>query len=81
MSDYMVTNNSGSPVNSWSVTLGFNQSVTITNAWGIDIAGSGSSMTGGNVGYNGYIAPGQSVSFGMQGSSSTAISAPSCTVN
>ena len=48
---------------------------------GDSITGSGSSLTGTNVGYNGSIGPGQSVSFGMQGTSGSSIGTPDCTAD
>jgi hypothetical protein len=81
LNNFTVTNNGSSSVSGWSVSLSFDQLVSITNAWGISISGSGSSFTGTNVDHNGNLAPGQSASFGMQGTSSSPIGMPSCTVD
>jgi hypothetical protein len=80
LSDFSVTNNSGSTINDWSVVLEFDQSVTIMNAWGwgINISGSGSSLSGTNGGYNGSIEPGQSATFAIVGNSDTSIAMPEC---
>lgn len=79
LNNYTVSNGGSAPVNGWTVHLGFNQPVTITNAWGVVLhAQSGSLLSGSNVGYNGSIAPGQSVTFGMQGAPGS-IGTPTCT--
>lgn len=81
LNGFTVTNNSASPISSWSVRLLFDQSVTITQAWGIDISGSDVSLRGSNVGYNGTIQPGQTAIFGMLGSSTSSINMPKCSVD
>jgi len=65
---FTVRNNGSSAVNGWSVGLRFAGSISVVNSWNATISGSGSSYTAANASYNASISPGQSVSFGMQGS-------------
>jgi hypothetical protein len=67
---FTVSNDGSSTVNSWSVGLRFAGSISVVNSWNATISNSGSSYTAANASYNANISPGQSVSFGMQGSGS-----------
>lgn len=78
LNNFTVTNNSDAIVRNWSATLVFGRSVTITNAQGITISGSGDYLTGTNVDYNGYLAPAQSATFSMLGTSSSSVDMPAC---
>jgi galactan endo-beta-1,3-galactanase len=78
LNNFTVTNNSNTIVRNWSAALVFGRSITITNAWGITISGSGDNLTGTNVDYNGYLAPAQSATFSIQGTSSSSIDMPAC---
>ena len=61
-----LTNNGTTPLSSW--TLGFNFPYAITSIWNASIAShSGSQYAIQNASYDGTIAPGQTVSFGFQG--------------
>jgi cellulase/cellobiase CelA1 len=63
-----LTNNGTQAVSDWTVQIAFPHAVNISNAWSIDLqSSSGTSITGSDVGYNGTLQPGQSVTFGMQG--------------
>lgn len=79
LNNYTVTNVSGQVVNSWSVQVEFPHSVNISNAWSIDLQSSnGTTIGGSDVGYNGTLQPGQSVTFGMQGTPG-GVGTPGCT--
>jgi cellulase/cellobiase CelA1 len=78
LNNFTVTNNSDAIVRNWSADLVFGRSVTITNAWGVTISGTGDKLTGTNVDYNGYLEPGQSATFSMQGISSSSVDMPAC---
>lgn len=67
---FTVTNNGSSPISGWSVDLRFGNSITLVNSWNATVSGSGSSYTVSNANYNADVGPGQSASFGMQGSGS-----------
>lgn len=67
---FTVRNDGSSAVNGWSVGLRFAGVISVVNSWNATISGSGSSYTAANATYNANIGPGQSVSFGMQGSGS-----------
>jgi len=52
--------------------------VNVTNAWNIQLFNSsGAQLGGGNMSYNGSLAPGQSVSFGLQGTPGD-VDSPTC---
>ena len=67
---FTVKNDGSSAVNGWSVGLRFAGVISVVNSWNATISGSGSSYTAANASYNASISPGQSVSFGFQGSGS-----------
>jgi hypothetical protein len=70
---FTVRNDGSSAVNGWSVGLRFAGAISVVNSWNATISGSGGSYTATNASYNANIGPGQSVSFGMQGSGSPGI--------
>lgn len=78
--DVTVKNNGSTAVNGWNVTLNFNQNPQRTGGWNATFGGSGNTITASNVGWNGSVAPGQSVAFGLQGNHSGNFAAPTCTV-
>jgi GH35 family endo-1,4-beta-xylanase len=60
-----VKNDTGAAVNNWSVNWQYANN-RITNSWNANLSGS-NPYTATNVGWNGNIAAGQSISFGFQG--------------
>jgi chitin-binding protein len=64
-----LTNEGSSAVNGWSVQWQYSNPVSITNSWEADVTGNGP-FTASDIGRNSTINPGQSVSFGVQGSGS-----------
>jgi len=79
--DVVINNGGVVAVNGWSVTLGFSENPQRTGGWNATIGGSGNIVTASNVNWNGTIAPGQSVSFGLQGNHDGSFVAPTCKVN
>jgi len=67
---FTVKNDGSSAVNGWAVGLRFAGVVSVVNSWNATVSGSGSSYTAANASYNASIGPGQSLSFGFQGSGS-----------
>ena len=61
----IIKNDTASPVNNWSVNWQY-ASNRVTNGWNSNLSGS-NPYTATNMSWNGNIAPGQSVSFGFQG--------------
>ncbi len=62
-----ITNNGTSAINGWDVSWAYTDGSAITNSWNANVTGTGPySATGLN--WNSTIQPGQSVSFGFQGS-------------
>lgn len=79
--DVTVSNTGTAAINGWSLTLNFSESPQRTGGWNAVFGGSGNVVTASNVGWNGTIAPGQSVSFGLQGNHDGSFVLPSCRVN
>ncbi len=79
--DVIVSNGGTSTVNGWNVTLTFSENPQRTGGWNATISGSGNLVTASNVNWNGSIAPGQSVSFGLQGNHDGSFVVPTCKVN
>ncbi|RKS08370.1 endo-1,4-beta-xylanase (glycosyl hydrolase family 10) [Nocardiopsis sp. Huas11] len=64
--DVTVRNDTGEPVPDWSLTWTQPAGERITGAWNAQVVQSGSEATATPVAWNGTIAPGGSVTFGMQ---------------
>ncbi|WP_052481304.1 lytic polysaccharide monooxygenase [Gilvimarinus agarilyticus] len=64
-----LTNEGDTAVNGWQVQWQYSNAVSIVNSWEADVSGSGP-FTASDIGRNSVINPGQSVSFGFQGSGS-----------
>ena len=76
-----VTNNGTTTLTSWTVSWTFANGQTITQLWNGASSQNGAQVTVKNAGYNGTLAPGQSTSFGFNGSwnGTNAVPAVSCT--
>lgn len=68
--DIVVTNNTGASISSWNFELGDVSKFNLTNIWGCNNSLTSSALVISDSGYNGTIANGESVSFGMQITSS-----------
>ncbi len=71
-----VENTTGSAIDSWSITLNFNEDVTLSDGWNGTCTANGSSVTITNADYNGSLADGESaedIGFIVEGSSSLAL--------
>ncbi|BEU04266.1 hypothetical protein OAG1_30660 [Agarivorans sp. OAG1] len=73
-----VTNTGSNTVSAWNAVLEFSQSVTLVGGWGGVFNASAQSIEVTNEAYNGQLAPGASISFGLQGGHSGNFAAPSC---
>ncbi|RAJ44824.1 cellulose binding domain-containing protein [Kitasatospora sp. SolWspMP-SS2h] len=71
-----VTNRGTAPVNGWTVAWTFPSGQSVTSLWNGSVAQSGAKVTVTDAGHNRTIAPGSSVSFGFNGSWTTANTAP-----
>lgn len=60
-----IKNNSSSPINGWTLKWMYSGDQKITNLWGGQYSQSGSSVTIKDSGYNAYIPPNGSISFGF----------------
>jgi mannan endo-1,4-beta-mannosidase len=63
-----ITNNGSTAINGWTLKFTFPGTQQITQLWNGQFTQSGNQVTITNLGYNGTIAPGSSVSFGFNGS-------------
>ncbi|WP_049574797.1 glycoside hydrolase family 9 protein [Streptomyces sp. SBT349] len=71
-----ITNTGEAPISPWELTWSFGDNQRITNAWNATVTQSGRDVTARPVNWNGTVAPGGSVSFGFQGTSSGTVADP-----
>ncbi|RSS24562.1 chitinase [Streptomyces sp. WAC05458] len=65
---WTVKNTGTTTINAWTVEWDFPSGTKVTSAWDATVTNSGDHWTAKNVGWNGTLAPGASVSFGFNGS-------------
>ncbi|UQX05149.1 glycoside hydrolase family 18 chitinase [Streptomyces sp. RerS4] len=65
---WTVKNTGTTTINSWTVEWDYPSGTQVTSAWDATVTSSGTHWTAKNVGWNGTLAPGASVSFGFNGS-------------
>ncbi|MEV6303416.1 cellulose binding domain-containing protein [Actinoplanes sp. NPDC051861] len=68
--------NAGAARSSWTVTFTFPGNQRVTNSWNATVTQSGSAVTARNAGWNGTLASGGTVSFGLQATYSGTNTAP-----
>lgn len=66
VAEIRLTNRGSLPVSGWNVLWAYEDGTTITSSWNSSLTGSGS-YTASSLDWNASIAPGQTVSFGIQG--------------
>jgi hypothetical protein len=71
-----VTNTGTAAVNGWTVRYTYAGDQRVTSGWSATVTQSGPTVTATNVAYDATIAPGQSVSFGVQGTFGVSDAAP-----
>ncbi|WP_435974011.1 glycosyl hydrolase family 18 protein [Streptomyces sp. Qhu_M48] len=77
--NWTVKNTGTTTINSWTVEWDYPAGTAVTSAWDATVTSSGTHWTAKNVGWNGTLAPGASVSFGYNG---TGAGAPTgCKIN
>lgn len=81
LNNITVTNRSNQTLQSWQVRLQFVNSVQVTGSWNSQVTQTGNSVLVKNASFNGTLAPGQSVSFGLQGSHGGNFVLPLCAAN
>ncbi|MFI1417278.1 glycosyl hydrolase family 18 protein [Streptomyces sp. NPDC020731] len=69
---WTVKNTGTTALSSWAVEWDFPSGTKVTSAWDATVTNSGDHWTAKNLGWNGTLAPGASVSFGFNGSGSGA---------
>ncbi|MEU5807289.1 glycoside hydrolase family 18 chitinase [Streptomyces sp. NPDC047718] len=69
---WTVKNTGTTAISSWAVEWDFPAGTGVTSAWDATVTNSGNHWTGKNVGWNGTLAPGASISFGFNGTGSGA---------
>ncbi|TXS56928.1 glycoside hydrolase family 18 chitinase [Streptomyces sp. t39] len=65
---WTVKNTGTTTISSWTVEWDFPAGTKVTSAWDATVTSSGNHWTAKNVGWNGTLSPGASVSFGFNGS-------------
>lgn len=73
-----IKNDTGAAINNWSVNWAYSNN-HVTSAWNASLSGT-NPYTATNIGWNGNIAPGQSVTFGFQGNKNNSAAAERPTV-
>ncbi|MEU6760936.1 glycoside hydrolase family 18 chitinase [Streptomyces sp. NPDC046853] len=76
---WTVKNTGTTSISSWNVEWDFPSGTKVTSAWDATVTNSGNHWTAKNLGWNGTLAPGASVSFGFNGSGPGSPS--NCTLN
>ena len=69
--------NTGDALSGWQLVWSFGSGQAVTSGWNATVSQSGSTVTAANVGYNGAVASGGTVSFGFHGSSGSSNAVPS----
>ncbi|MFK4068761.1 glycosyl hydrolase family 18 protein [Streptomyces sp. NPDC029674] len=69
---WTIKNTGTTSINSWNVAWDFPTGTRVTSAWDATVTNSGNRWTAKNLGWNGTLAPGASVSFGFNGTGSGA---------
>ncbi|MFJ4869538.1 glycosyl hydrolase family 18 protein [Streptomyces sp. NPDC088757] len=77
--NWTVKNTGTTALTSWTVEWDYPAGTAVTSAWDATVTSSGTHWTAKNVGWNGTLAPGASVSFGYNGTGSGAPSG--CKIN
>ncbi|NED19682.1 chitinase [Streptomyces sp. SID9913] len=65
---WTVKNTGTTTINAWTIEWDFPAGTKVTSAWDATVTNSGDHWTAKNLGWNGTLAPGASVSFGFNGS-------------
>ncbi|MGW4744018.1 glycosyl hydrolase family 18 protein [Streptomyces sp. NPDC004290] len=70
--NWTIKNTGTTSISSWTVEWDYPSGTAVTSAWDATVTSSGTHWTAKNVGWNGSLAPGASVSFGYNGAGSGA---------
>ncbi|MBT2403891.1 cellulose binding domain-containing protein [Streptomyces sp. ISL-87] len=65
---WTVKNTGTTTISSWAVEWDYPSGTQVTSAWDATVTNSGNHWTGKNVGWNGTLSPGATISFGFNGS-------------
>ncbi|MGQ4485234.1 glycoside hydrolase family 18 chitinase [Streptomyces sp. 372A] len=78
---WTVKNTGTTSLSSWTIEWDFPSGTAVGSAWDATVTHTGNHWTAKNVGWNGTVAPGASVSFGFNGTGSGGGAAANCTLN
>ncbi len=78
---WTVKNTGTTSLSSWTIEWDFPSGTGVGSAWDATVTHTGNHWTAKNVGWNGTVAPGASVSFGFNGIGSGSGAATNCTLN
>ncbi|WP_196160195.1 cellulase family glycosylhydrolase [Reinekea sp. G2M2-21] len=80
LNNIRVTNEGAEPITDWQATLTFDQNVSVVNGWSGEFTQQANQVTVTPVDHNRQLAPGQTATFGFQGSLSGSTLSVSCSV-
>ncbi|MEM7585055.1 MAG: cellulose binding domain-containing protein [Acidobacteriota bacterium] len=80
LNNITVTNEGSETIDTWAVALQFAEPTSISNSWNADLtlSADGTTLDAVNRSYNGTLAPGQSTTFGFQGTHDGSFDIPTC---
>lgn len=81
LNNITVTNNTDSTITNWSVDLSFDNPIGMVSVWSANGTLAGNTVVATNASYNGALAPGQSATWGMQGTHNGNFTVPTCSSN
>ncbi|MEM7356327.1 MAG: cellulose binding domain-containing protein, partial [Acidobacteriota bacterium] len=81
--DVTVSNDGSETISAWAVALQFTEPTTFGNFWNaqLTLSADGTRVDAVNVSHNGTLAPGQSATFGLQGTHDGTFELPTCSDN
>ncbi len=80
LQEVVVTNTGSESINTWAVTLQFSEPTALTNSWNatMSLSADGTVLDASSFTTNGTLAPGQSTTFGLQGTHDGSFELPTC---
>ena len=80
LQEVVVTNTGSEAISSWAVTLQFAEPTALTNSWNaaMSLSADGTVLDASSFTTNGTLAPGQSTTFGLQGTHDGSFDLPTC---
>ena len=80
INEIRIKNDGSKPINNWTATLNFAENMSLSSGWNAKYSGQKGTIKASNETYNGNIGPGESATFGLQGSYTGDFILPTCNV-